>query len=416
MLLCAALSAQANDFSFDLGSYRKKPYEWKGHLEMTGEQAWLDRDAALYNLNLRDPGQPQSLQRLTVLAQLEGLYRFDDASLHARAQVQKREDNLSSSAQALMQEFYYAVRPSDSLTLELGKRALKWGKGYAWNPVGFVERAKDPNDPDLSREGYVMATGDWVRSFDGNLKTVAFTPVLLPVGNEWNGDFSAREDLNFAARLYLLYRDTDIDLYAMPQGSRSARYGFDFSLNLSSNIEVHGEFAYLDDQPQAVLDASGRLSRRTRDSVRALLGVRYLTESDITWIAEYYHNGAGYDDEQLSHFLALAQVNPVTDPATFSAAIAARNAGFGAPNPGRDYLYLRASSKDPFDLVYVTAALSNIVNLQDGSFSVIPEVIYTGFKDTELRARLAWLHGDAQSEFGEKQNDSRLEVRFRYFF
>ena len=38
--------------------------------------------------------------------------------------------------------------------MEAGKRTLRWGKGYAWNPIGFVERPKDPNDPDLAREGY----------------------------------------------------------------------------------------------------------------------------------------------------------------------------------------------------------------------------------------------------------------------
>ena len=51
--------------------------------------------------------------------------------------------------------------------------ALKWGKGYAWNPVGFVERANGPNDVELAHEGYTMVAADFIRNFSddgGDLK------------------------------------------------------------------------------------------------------------------------------------------------------------------------------------------------------------------------------------------------------
>ena len=66
---------------------------------------------------------------------------------------------------------------------------MKWGKGYAWNPVAFVDRPKDPEDPELAREGYVVATADYIKSFQGPLKTVSLTPVLLPVYKDVNDDF-----------------------------------------------------------------------------------------------------------------------------------------------------------------------------------------------------------------------------------
>lgn len=416
LLLFAAASIQAEDFSFDLASYQKKPYEWNGYLELNGEQAWLDRDAALYHLNAENFGAPDSVQRYSMLAQLEGLYRFGRSAMHARARFEVRDDDLSGSRQFTWQELYYAANPNEQLRLELGKRALKWGKGYAWNPVGFVERRKDPNDPDLSREGYFVATADWVRTFDGPLRTLAFSPVVLPVREGLNEDFSAEEDLNFAARLYLLYQDTDIDLYALGQGSHSARVGLDFSRNLGSNFEIHGEFAYLDDAPKATLQPDNTLARNTRDAALLLLGIRYLTASDLTWIAEYYHNGAGYEQDQLAQFFRLARTDPAIDPAAFSAAEAARSAGYGMPNLGKDYLYLRGSQKEPFDMVYVTASLTGMFNLHDGSYSLTPELLYTGLPNTELRARASLLNGGRDSEFGEKQNDGRLEVRLRYFF
>ena len=94
------------------------------------------------------------------------------------------------------------------------------GKGYAWNPVGFVERKKDPN---ISREGCVMATADYVRSMDGNLKTIAVLPVMpviLPVTDGINTDFSS---------------------------------------NITANFELHGELAYTKDETVAVLNNANAL-------------------------------------------------------------------------------------------------------------------------------------------------------------
>jgi hypothetical protein len=39
------------------------------------------------------------------------------------------------------------------------------------NLVNFLDRAKDPNDPEQSLEGNVMATMDYIRSFDGPPRT-----------------------------------------------------------------------------------------------------------------------------------------------------------------------------------------------------------------------------------------------------
>ena len=90
--------------------------------------------------------------------------------------------------------------------------------------------------------------------------------------------------------------------------------------------------------------------------------------------------------------------------------------GYLRPNPGRDYLYARFSLKEPFDILFFTPALTTIINLDDQSYSLTPELLYTGFTNWELRLRFALLGGDADSEFGEKQNSNRLELRLRYYF
>jgi hypothetical protein len=415
-LLCLPLVTQAEEFSFDVSSYEKKAYEWGGYLELTGERLWLDRDAALYNLSFPANDRPGSFDRYRGVLELEGLYRFANSSLHFRGHGETQNDHFGNEKDASVYELYYAARPNNRLSLEAGKRVLKWGKGYAWNPVGFLERPKDPNDPDLSREGFVLAAADYVRSFDGPLKTLAFTPVILPVTDDVNSDFSPNDDVNFAAKLYLLYRDTDIDFYVLGKGSRSARIGADFSRNLTPAIEIHGEFAYIDDQRIVTISNNSQLEVSEKDVVRALLGLRYLTQNDITWIVEYYHNGAGNSEDELARFYALARTDQLNSPLLFNIARQAREAGYGAPNPGRDYLYLRATMKEPFDIVYLTAGFTSILNLRDESFSLTPELAYTGIENSETRLKLAWLQGSDNSEFGEKQTEWRIELRFRYFF
>jgi hypothetical protein len=82
----------------------------------------------------------------------------------------------------------------------------------------------------------------------------------------------------------------------------------------------------------------------------------------------------------------------------------------------RDYLYARVSRKEPFDILYFTPAATSIINLNDGSFSLSPELLYTGITNLELRLKVTVLEGGRFSEFGEKQNNYRLELRARYFF
>jgi hypothetical protein len=71
---------------------------------------------------------------------------------------------------------------------------------------------------------------------------------------------------------------------------------------------------------------------------------------------------------------------------------------------------LRLNQKDLFDILYFTPALAVIANLDDGSRSVAPEIVYTGVTDLELRFRLFFLSGDRLTDFGEKQNDRRPRV------
>jgi len=57
-----------------------------------------------------------------------------------------------------------------------------------------------------------------------------------------------------------------------------------------------------------------------------------------------------------------------------------------------------------------------MLNLGDGSLKVIPELLYTGINNFELRLRLYLLHGGSSTDFGEKGNSRKRELYARYYF
>jgi hypothetical protein len=418
VLAAALVPARAADYSFDLSEIEPRPHEWGGYLEGQFEHFSLDPDAPLYPLNFGAAPPRTTLDRLSASFELWGRYRRDLLAAYARVSGRATYDAIASTDELTLLEGGLRLSPSEGLTFDLGKQMQRWGKGYAWNPVAFFERPKDPNDPALSREGFVMIAGDWVKSFPGPLAAVGVSALVLPVDDRVNEDYGRSGHSNPGAKLYLLVADTDIDLLWAGGGSRPRRFGADFSRNLGANLEIHGEWARAFDAQRPALGADGtvRTEQRTADSW--LVGARYITEQEVTWIAELYRNGLGFSEDELEAF--YRQLDAAFDSAGATAAQdrlrALAQAGYGRANPGRRYAYLRVSAKDPFDWLYVNPALTAIANLEDGSWQVTPEVVYTGWQDVELRARLIALEGSPYSEFGAKPGPRRLELRLRLYF
>jgi len=417
LLVIAAAAFAQEDYRFDVSEFEKKPFEFGGYAELRADRFTLNRDTALYQLGFFDQPPRDSFDRGTGALQLEGLYRRGIGSFRFVGFGSYADDYAGSKHDTRVYETYLTLAPSDRVAVDLGKKTLSWGKGYAFNPVGFVQRMKDPNDPELAREGFVLAGGNFIRSFDGPLKTIAFTPLVVPTSDHVNQDFGPDDHANPAAKLTLLYRDTDIDLLVLGEGARSARYGFDFSRNLGTNVEIHGEWAHLSETTRPVVSTTGTITPVTQSANSWLLGARYLTETELTAIVEYYYNGAGYsENEARAFFQAIHDAYDAGNITQLEQLRTTAQTALARPNPMRRYLYLRLSQKEPFDVLYFTPALTVIANLDDGSRSVTPELLYTGITNLELRLRLFFLSGDRLTDFGEKQNDRRLELRARYYF
>lgn len=418
-LLSVTITAVAEEFSFDTAELEKKFWHLGGYVEARPGLNLLDREAAqtrlrYYGLHTDDP-----LVDFNGKLLLEGSLEKAWAKLFVQPSLDYTATRLSNDLKLSWYEAWLQAKPNDSAKLLVGKRSLRWGKGYAWNPVAFFDRPKNPDDPELNLEGYWLATAEYIRSFDGPLQTLAITPLLLPQDHDLNSDFGTANQLNWGGKLYGLLYDTDIDLVVAGRGSRNAAYGLDFSRNLGANLELHGELAWQVNTQRPVISSSNQTTMYRADSLSWLLGLRYLTEQDATYIVEYYRNGNGYSQAEMSNYFNQVEhawsVWQQSGSATQLQRLGQAQS-YNRLSPMRDYLYARVSQKEPFDLLYFTPAITSIANLQDKSFSLAPELLYTGITNLELRLKGTAAVGAPRSEYGEKQNDARLELRIRYFF
>lgn len=420
LLFSSALSYADEELIFELEEFEKKALETGGYAELKLEHMDINQGSAFARLNLS--GQPRStLDRFYSSLQIDGYYTKKIISFNWLLKASAQQDDLGWADMADVYEAYVSIKPAPVFTACVGKKSYRWGKGYAWNPVGFINRLKDPNDPEEALEGYITTEVDLIKSFSGPLQTAALTTVMLPVWQGVNEDFGEINNVNLAAKLYLLYRDTDIDLIFYTGDSRSTRYGVDFSRNLLPNFEIHGELGYVPRQDILILQDDGSVLAQETEALSYLLGLRYLSENDITSIIEYYRNDAGYSEEEMERFFQLISDAANQSLASGSDALLEKATdmslrGYGKPQPGRNYLYARFTQKEPFDILYFSPGFFTIINLDDKSYSINPEIVYTGFTNWELRLRFSYLNGGTSTEYGEKMNSNKLELRVRYFF
>jgi len=418
---CGLPSAVADDYTFDLSETEKKPYHIGGYAELRPIFFGLDRNSSLYKLKFYNRDEGAILKENNATLQLEGSLEKGIARLFVRTNTEYRTSYLGEDHNTTVFEGFLSLKPSSSLTMDMGKKTLKWGKGYAWNPVAFVDRPKDPDEPEQNLEGFIVASADYIKSFQGPLKTISFTPVLIPVYKHVNNSLGDINKLNFAAKLYLLLYDTDIDFIILTGGSKTTRYGLDFSRNITANFEIHGEFAFITDFRKRFIDSNGNNFEKDYDAKSYLIGIRYLTEKEATFILEYYRNGTGFTSAEMKDYFSFINKGYDSYISTGSdtlikKAVTITEGNYGRPNPTRDYIYLRISQKEPFDILYFTPAVTWILNLNDKSFSLSPEFLYAGITNLDLRLKASFISGKRLSEYGEKQNDYRVELRARYYF
>jgi hypothetical protein len=421
IILLIGTTAEGQETPVEIPPVERKPYSAGGILEARPAIVWSDTNAAAFKLQPFEDARGPRAGQLNARIQLDAAYRRDWFSAQARTVVEGGYAPHDWTGSAAAYEVYLSLKPAPSLTVDAGKKSFKWGKGYLWTPAAPLDRPKNPEDPALALEGFVALSADYIRTFGGPLQVLSVTPVLLPVYGDLNASFGGRGHLNGAGKLYLLLYDTDVDVMFLVGGSRPSRFGFDFSRNLRSNLEIHGEWTHVPHAVTPILGPAWTIEDREHPATSFVVGLRYLTGRNTTFIADYYRNGNGYTPEEIETFFDLVDradgaFTTSRDDQLLMLARRASAAGYGRMNPGRNYVYGRVTQPDALGVLYLTLGASAVVNAEDGSHSLLPEVQYKATQGLELRWLANIQRGGSRTEFGEKQGDLRMELRMRYYF
>ena len=206
LVFVASRAVAQESFSFSIEEVAKKPFEWGGYAELRSDWTRWRTESPFRRL-ARPGGQPATSLRLQPGLTLNGTLRHGPFRLVASGNATYLADSTDvGRGDALLYEAYGLAEWTPGNAVAFGKRVLRWSKSYAFQPVGFVERARDPTDPDAAREGYWMGSLELTRSLAdaGPLRTFGATAALLPVIPALNREFATDRGLNAALRLTAL--------------------------------------------------------------------------------------------------------------------------------------------------------------------------------------------------------------------
>ena len=371
LVLCST-GTYADDYSFDMQSIETKSFEYSGYLRGEYKYQNLNQGSPLYtSLNRNDSAQNSSLN--------EALFRFthykDDFKLIGALSARYNNINREEENIFTINQLYANSKLSVNHSIDVGKKTLKWGKGYFFNPAAFLDRPKDPTQPENAYEGYIMANYTYNKSFDGDLKNLKLDLIYMPTTSHINSDFYDGRSSSLAMKLYLLYHDTDIEFIYLYNDAQKDKIGFTFSKNLATYFEVHGEYANEIDGYHSYL-----------------LGLKYVTQSDITITSEYYYNSEGLSKEEIA---STVKMEP-----------------FGA----KSYLINKFSKKEPFGIVYASVYFKDMLNLEDNSHLDTLGFIYTFKNNLEIDFSYNLNTGDQESEFGKKMVNDFAWLKATWYF
>lgn len=367
LLIFISLRLIADEYAFDMDEVEPEAYEYSGYLRIDNKIQHLDQPTDEYQNYLH-------LEALLNFSYFYDKFTFKTSLMATHDHI---EDKLSEN-DFPVNELYVEYKFNTNHTFLVGKESLQWGKGYYYNPVAFFDRDKDPLQPTQTREGYTIAKYSYNKSFNSDLKNLSFDFVYLSANHSINKDYynleiNQENSNNIAMRLYLLLYDTDIDFIYKYSDETNDKIGIDFSKNIQTNFEVHGEFAKVIDKEYSYL-----------------FGIRYLTDFELTVISEYLYQSDGLDKEEI------------------------KTSTSSLPFIAKDYAITLISQKEPLDLLYFGIYYKNMINLQDYSQQNKVGATYSFKNNIDVDFSYNINSGSDLSEFGKKQVDDFIWLRMTW--
>jgi len=404
----------SQEYDFEIPDAEIKGIEFNGNLDTKWGLLNSRKSSPFYGIQFyNSPETNEYLSQYRLDFYLDGSYNYKQLGFFMKAFSQyAKEEPLSLS----LYELYGSLNFSPRLSMSIGKRRFNWGKGYAFNPAGYVNAEKDPENPDLALAGRSSLYMNYNRSFNSALlQNFSATAVILPPEAFINERFAPADNTGAALKLYFLVKNIDIDLMGLVKKYEPSRIGFDISANVRENLEIHAEYSYANDEISHITGNSIFTGNSKGSS--SLLGLRYLNKSNTTLIFEYYHNNSGLSQEGFTGYLNYLKYRlESNNPELISQARQNMTSYFRSKTLMRDYLYLKLSHPEPFDIVYSSVSVFTIYNLADNSFILSPQVSYKPFTNFEFILWPFFFLGKDNTEYGSKQFQNKVEIWLRFYF
>ncbi len=260
------------------------------------------------------------------------------------------------------------------LDISLGRQAIAWGTGYAFNPTD-IWNIKDPLDADAPKTG--------LNAFRAEipLGELSGLDIILSPGRDFyhssvGGRIKANyagNDISFSA---IKYMNADRELLGLPE---KLLLGADI-ISQIGEVGVLAEAAFNNPiyYPMEYWETDSAF-------FQADIGVNYTLDNGIYMMAEYYYNGAGssyYQDYSTDGFIKM---------------MAGEMSGFG-----QHYVMLGVTKELYNHLMFSGFA---IINTTDTSFMLLPEVSYSLSDNVEFKLGIQAAFGDKKkSEYGSMLN------------
>lgn len=346
----------ADDYGFsldELESIETKSYEYNGYIR--GDYKYLDLG--------------ESEHQDYYLGELFFNYKhfIDDFTFNIDIMADYEKTAEISDREFTLNQAFINYKHNENHYINIGKITPKWGKGYYFNPVGFIDRKKDPNEPQLAREGFSALNYMYNKVYNSDLQNLTFDIFYIRTTEDINEYLYVGDSNIVAAKLYILYKDIDIDLIYSYSDKDENKIGIDLSTNIETNFEIHGEYGSFE---------YGYYSY--------LLGLKYLTDSELTILSEYF----------------------------FQNTLQAKNTPFWDER----YFINSFTQKEPYEFLYFNIYYKNILNINDHSYQNKIGFVYTGIKNLELDLSLLKNIGDELSEFDSKKVKQFVWLSLKYSF
>jgi len=409
------LSAQ--EYSFDFEEFKKTPYEHIGIFKMQSDISKLNNSSDLYKLSFFNKEEKDFWDSHYASIQLRGSYEISKFkfTLNLKDKLFYTSNDEFENDFSIYESFLN-LNLSTNFDFQLGKKSVKWGKGYIWNPVSFVGRQKDINDIDAGLEGFWMFKFNYVKSLSGILQNFSISPVIIPVNKKINANFSDDDNINFILNNYFLIADTDFDTYLFYENSEFKKFGADFARNILANWEIHAEYVFEKDVITNSLNSNFIVGSMVDNSHKYLFGTRILFETNTTVILEYLHNDSGLDKEQMTNFYDAIDSAISENPALFPIIKDYQFENFTNQFLMKNYLYSKFSHPEPFNVLYFTPSIFVLYNLNDNSKMIGVEFSYSRFNNLNLKLKYNSLSGNLNSEFGGKISSKKISLLIDYTF